>query len=59
MKTVVNKVFDIMTFGLYVRLLLEINQFFLISGMNELYYGDVSGGLRIASFVFAIIVLLF
>ena len=58
LKTIVNKVFDILTFGFYVRLLLEINQFFLVSGMNEVFFLDASEDLRIVSFTFAVLVLL-
>lgn len=56
-KTAIGKVFDIMTFGLYVRLSLELFQFFLVSCVNEIYNADVSDGWLVASFVVAVLTL--
>ena len=57
-KRVLNKIFEILTFGYYIRSMLEINQFALISSINEIYLFNTSQRYRIPSLVFAFIVLI-
>ena len=45
-------------YGLYIRLFLELFQLFLVSGINEVYYIDVSDKYRIISFAFAVAILI-
>ena len=47
-----------LTYGLYIRLFLELFQLFLVSGINEVYYIDVSDKYRIISFAFAVAILI-
>ena len=46
--------YNILTFGWYIRYLLEINQYMLISSVNEIYEFNFSQPLRIISFIFSI-----
>ena len=55
----VNKVFVILTFGIYIRIILESNQYLLISAVNEVYEFNTSTSLKIVSLTFAIFVLIF
>ena len=57
-KRVLNKIFEILTFGYYIRSMLEINQFALISSINEIYLFNTSQRYRVVSLVFAFIVLI-
>ena len=52
-----NTVFIILTFGWYIRYILETNQYILISSVNEIYLFDLSDPKRISSLVFAVLVL--
>ena len=54
-KWIIYKAFIILTFGYYIRYILEINQYALISSVNEIYYFNFSNAYRIASFTIAII----
>ena len=52
---VVAKVINLMTFGYYIRYVLQMNQFLLISSMYELYTLNLSHTLNIVSFLFALL----
>ena len=52
----VNKLFIILTFGWYIRYIFEINQYVLISWINEVYNFTTSDPKRIASLLFSIFV---
>ena len=47
----------LLTFGYYIRSMLEINQFFLISTVNEIYEWNTSAKLRIVSLIFALLII--
>ena len=47
-----------MTFSIYIRALLETNQFLIISSINELYHSNTNEYPRIISFFFAILILI-
>ena len=58
LKYMLNKVFEILTFSFYIRAILEMNQFFLVSSMNEIFnYKDSTLMLRI-SLAFAILIII-
>ena len=59
LKYIFKKIFEILTFTIYIRYILELSQFFMVSSISEIYSFDTSGYLRIISVVFAIIVLAF
>ena len=54
----VKKLFLILTFGWYIRYILETNQYILISWINEMYSFTSSDSKRIISLLFSILVLL-
>ena len=58
LKYTTGKLFELLTYGLYIRLFLELFQLFLVSGINEVYYIDVSDKYRIISFAFAVAILI-
>ena len=58
LKYITEKLFELLTYGLYIRLFLELFQLFLVSGINEVYYIDVSDKYRIISFAFAVAILI-
>ena len=51
------KLMNILTFGWYIRYILEMNQYILISSISEIYAFDISKQTRIVSLIFAIWVL--
>ena len=53
----VDLLFDIMTFGYYIRNYLELSQFILISSVNEIYQLNTSETLRLISFIYAILMI--
>ena len=55
LKWIVVKVLNIMTFGFYIRTLLETNQLLLISSINEIYLFNTNETLRIVSLVIAFV----
>ena len=57
LKWIINKILNILTFGFYIRTLLETNQFLLISSINEIYQFNTYGAKRIISLIFAFFVL--
>ena len=46
-----------MTYGYYIRFILQTNQFLLISSMNEIYTLDTTSTPKILSFIFALVIL--
>ena len=56
-KWLIERVVRLLTFGYYIRSMLEINQFFLISTINEIYEWNTSAKLRIVSLIFAILII--
>ena len=56
-KYVINRSFTIMTFGYYIRAVLEMSQYFLISSIFEIHEFNVSQTLRRISLIFAFVVL--
>ena len=55
---VLSKVLLIMTYGYYIRFILQTNQFLLISSMHEIYTLDTTNTPKIISLVFALFMLL-
>ena len=58
LKYMTEKLFELFTYGLYIRLVLVLFLFILVSGINEVYYTDVSNKYRIISFAFAVAILI-
>ena len=58
-KYIVNYIFKILTFGYYIRVLLEINGLMIISSLNEIYQFNTSDRLRSFSLVIAIFTFIF
>ena len=56
-KYVINRAFTIMTFGYYIRAVLEMSQYLLISSIFEIHEFNVSQTLRRISLIFAFLVL--
>ena len=54
----VEKSFNILTFGYYIRNSLEISQFILISSIYEISEHNTNENLRLISFIFAILMVL-
>ena len=55
---ILNKLMIFLTFALYIRILLETNQFVLISSVSEIYIFNHLGIKRIISIVIAILILI-
>ena len=55
-KWIISKIFNILTFGYYIRCILEMNQFILITSVYEVYSFNLSQNIRIMSFIFAILI---
>ena len=53
----VSKVYLFMTFGYFIRTILEMTQILLISSINEVYTANTLETLEIASFIIAILIL--
>ena len=53
------KLFMFLTFSWYIRYILEMNQYMLISSINEIFNFDTSTSLRIISVCFAFLILSF
>ena len=58
LKLITGKLFELLTYGIYIRIVLELFELFLVSGINEVYYFDVSDKYRIISFAFAVAILI-
>ena len=58
LKWIIEKLYRILTFGYYIRAALEMNQYFLICSVYEVYMFDTSQPFRITSLVFALLVLI-
>ena len=56
-KYMIERAFIIMTFGYYIRAVLEMSQYLLISSIFEIHEFNVSQTLRIISLIFAFVVL--
>ena len=57
MITIINKIYVILTFAYYIRLILETNQYLLISSIYEIYKFNITQGLKILSLIVALIAL--
>ena len=57
LKWIIKKFFTVLTFGYYVRNALEMNQYLLISSINEIYVFKTTESLKVVSLVFAFWVL--
>ena len=56
---IVDKCLAIMTYGYYIRFVMQMNQFLLVASFYEIYNFDLSNIFNIMSFIFALLVLLF
>ena len=56
-KWITDKLYNLLTFNYYIRSALEMNQYLLICSMYEIYNFNVSDSYRIASLVFAMLLL--
>ena len=56
MKWFTNKVFIILTFGFYIRYVLGMNQFILVSSISEIKMFSLSSSFRIVSLIIAFII---
>ena len=57
-KWIVDKLYNLLTFSYYIRTALEMNQYLLICSLYEIYNFNTSNPYRIASLVFAVLLLL-
>ena len=53
----IDTIFKILTFSFYIRNVLEMSQFILISSTNEIFYCNISSHMRLISFIYAILVI--
>ena len=51
---VIKRIFNMLTFGYYIRNAIELTQFILISSINEIYEWSIKDSKRLTSFVFSI-----
>ena len=58
-KWAISKIYTILTFGYYIRFILEINQYLLVSSINEIYNWNTSQSSRIVSLISAVLILIF
>ena len=56
-KWIVDKLYNLLTFSYYIRTALEMNQYLLICSLYEIYNFNTSNTYRIASLVFAVLLL--
>ena len=54
---IVKKIYEVLTFGYYIRFALELNQIVLISSNSEIYLFSTSSGLKIVSLIISFIML--
>ena len=57
-KIILTKVFEILTFGYYIRLILEVNQFFLVSSISEVHNFNTSQPQLVFSIFVAILIII-
>ena len=57
-KWIIEKLYNLLTFGFYIRAAIEINQYLLICSAYEAYMFNTSQKFRIASLAFAMLVLI-
>ena len=57
-RIIIQRCYNILSFSLYIRLILEINEYFLITSLNEISNFDSSHGELIFSFIFSILVII-
>ena len=57
LKWIISNIFELMTFGYFIRTFIEIFQLLLVSSINEIYWFNTSQNLRIVSLVYAILTL--
>ena len=55
LKRIINKAIEVMTFGYYIRLLMEMTEYIVLSAFNEVYVFNTGQGLQIFSAVFALL----
>ena len=53
----IDKVFNLLTFDYYIRNVMEISQFFLISSINELYVDKTTETHRLTSFIYTVLMI--
>ena len=53
----INMIFNILTFSFYIRNVLEMSQFVLISSTNEIFNFNIKNHMRLISFIYAILVI--
>ena len=57
-KGLLTKAFEIMTFGYYIRLLMEMNEYIVVSSINEVYVFNTGETLQILSAIFALLAMI-
>ena len=57
-KSILTKAFEIMTFGYYIRLLMEMNEYIVVSSINEVYAFNTGETSQIISAVFALLAMI-
>ena len=57
-RNLTNKIFMIMTFGYYIRYVLQMNQYLLITSVYEIYNCNISQPIKIISFITACAILI-
>ena len=58
LKRIINKAIEIMTLGYYIRLLMEMNEYIVLSAINEVYVFNTGQSLQVISAVFALLVMI-
>ena len=57
-KWIINKCITIMTYGYYIRFIMQMHQFLLVSSIYEIYSFNLSSVFNIISFIFALLILI-
>ena len=57
MKYIFNRLYFALTYGYYIRTILEINQYMIVSSINEIQEFDVSSGIKITSIIVSFLIL--
>ena len=55
---IANKLYCIMIFGYFIRNILEMSQFILISSINEVYDSNTENAYRLTSFIYSVLMIL-
>ena len=57
--SLINRIFEFLTFSFYIRLMIEFNVFITVSALNEVYEFETSQTIQLVSLTFACLIVLF